>query len=45
MVAANSLLESCERHEVADERFASIEIDGDAIHGEAFQVMKSQMRD
>ena len=45
MVAKNGLLEFGKSQRICNKGLASIEIDGDAIDGEAFQIMKSQMRD
>ena len=45
MVAKNGLLKFGKSQRISNKGFASIEIDGDAIHGEAFKIMKTQMRD
>ena len=44
MIAKNGLLEFGKSQRIGNKGFASIEIDGDAIHGEEFKIMKTQMR-
>ena len=45
MIAKNGLLEFGKSQRIGNKCFASIEIDGDTVNSEAFQVMKTQMRD
>ena len=45
MIAKNGLLEFGKSQRIGNKCFASIEIDSDTVNGEAFQVMKMQMRD
>ena len=45
MIAKNGLLEFGKSQRIGNKCFASIEIDVDAVNREAFQIMKTQMRD
>ena len=45
MIAANGLFKANKCHLIGNKRFARLKIDGNPINREAFQIMKSQMRD
>lgn len=44
VVAANGKLEACERHGIGNESLAMAKIECDAVNGETWKFMKSQMR-
>jgi hypothetical protein len=45
LIAANGLFKANKCHLIGNKRFAILKIDGNPINREAFQIMKSQMRD